>query len=78
MMLVERMRIVPATRGCWHLIYTKAQQDEVVQLNFERQSYECYLPRLRIERLRRRKRDLLLDPPFPRYLFARLDGRRDW
>lgn len=78
MMLVEWMRIVPAARGCWHLIYTKAQQDEVVQLNLEGQSYECYLPRLHIERLRRRKRELLLDSLFPPYLFARFDGRRDW
>ena len=42
--------------------------------NLERQGYECYLPQMRIERVRRRKAEIATEPMFPRYLFVRLDS----
>lgn len=42
-------------------------------LNLERQGYTCYLPKLRIEKIRRRKAEIVIEPIFPRYLFVRLD-----
>jgi transcriptional antiterminator RfaH len=75
--------IIPITRTAqptpdldttaWYLVYTKAQQEEIAQVNLERQGYECYLPKLRIEKMRRRKADIVEEPMFPRYLFVRLD-----
>lgn len=42
-------------------------------LNLERQGFQCYLPKLRIEKIRRRKAEVVTEPMFPRYLFVRLD-----
>lgn len=42
--------------------------------NLERQVYECYLPQMGIERIRRRKAEVATEPMFPRYLFVRLDS----
>ena len=57
----------------WYLVHTRPRQEKVAQANLERQGYECYLPQMRIERIRRRKADIATEPMFPRYLFIRLD-----
>jgi transcriptional antiterminator RfaH len=36
--------------------------------------YECYLPQMRIEPIRRCKAEIDTEPMFPRYLFIRLDN----
>lgn len=56
----------------WYLVHTKARQEEVARLNLERQGYECYLPQIRIERVRRRKAEIVTEAMFLRYLFIRL------
>ena len=58
----------------WYLVHTKPRQEDVALANLERQSYECYLPQKRIERIRRRKAEVATEPMFPRYLFIRLDS----
>lgn len=58
----------------WYLIHTKPRQEEVALANLQRQAYECYLPYMRIERIRRRKAQFVIEPMFPRYLFVRLDS----
>ena len=63
----------PDLATAWHLIYTKAQQEDIALMNLERQGYTCYLPKLRIEKIRRRKAIIVIEPTFPRYLFVRLD-----
>jgi len=45
----------------------------VALTNLERQGYECYLPQMRIERVRRRKVAITNEAMFPRYLFVQLD-----
>lgn len=57
----------------WYAVHTKARQEEVALLNLERQGYECYLPRLKSEKLIRRKLVEVEAPLFPRYLFIHLD-----
>ena len=57
----------------WYLVHTKPRQEDVALANLERQGYECYLPQMRIERIRRRKAEVTTEPMFPRYLFIRLD-----
>ena len=58
----------------WYLVHTKPRQEEIALANLERQGYECYLPQIRIERVRRRKAEIATEPMFPRYLFIRLDS----
>jgi len=58
----------------WYLVHTKPRQEEIALANLERQGYECYLPQMRIERIRRRKAEVATEPMFPRYLFIRLDS----
>jgi len=58
----------------WYLVHTKPRQEDIALVNLERQGYECYLPQMRIERIRRRKAEVATEPMFPRYLFIRLDS----
>ena len=58
----------------WYLVHTKPRQEDIAQANLERQGYDCYLPQMRIERIRRRKAAVTTEPMFPRYLFIRLDS----
>ncbi|MDR1228706.1 MAG: transcription/translation regulatory transformer protein RfaH [Azoarcus sp.] len=56
----------------WYLIQTKPRLEKYALENLERQGYECYLPRLPAEKLRRGKLAIVNIPLFPRYLFIRL------
>lgn len=58
----------------WYLVHTKPRQEDIALANLQRQGYECYLPQMRIERIRRRKTEVATEPMFPRYLFIRLDS----
>lgn len=58
----------------WYLVHTKPRQEDIALANLERQGYTCYLPQMRIERVRRRKAEIATEPMFPRYLFIRLDS----
>lgn len=58
----------------WYLVHTKPRQEDVALANLQRQGYECYLPQMRIERIRRRKAEIATEPMFPRYLFIQLDS----
>ena len=64
----------PLSTESWYLVHTKPRQEEIALANLERQGYECYLPQMRIERIRRRKAEVATEPMFPRYLFIRLDS----
>lgn len=56
----------------WYLIHTKIRQERVALENLERQGFECFLPLIRAEKLRRGKLQILQEALFPRYLFIRL------
>ena len=43
-------------------------------LNLQNQGYQCFLPWLRCEKLRRGAVTVVQEPLFPRYLFVRLDA----
>jgi transcriptional antiterminator RfaH len=58
----------------WYLVHTKPRQEDVALANLQRQGYECYLPQMLVERIRRRKAEVATEPMFPRYLFIRLDS----
>ena len=56
----------------WYLIHTKIRQERVALENLERQGFECFLPLIRAEKLRRGQLLVVQEALFPRYLFIRL------
>ncbi len=56
----------------WCLIHTKIRQERVALENLERQGFACFLPLIRVEKLRRGTLQVVQEPLFPRYLFIRL------
>ena len=71
---IPTLTVITPKTTAWYLIHTKPRQEEVALINLERQGYECYLPQMRIERVRRRKAEIVTEAMFPRYLFIRLDS----
>ena len=59
-------------RAAWYLVYTKPRQEQTALVNLERQGYSCYLPRLRMEKIRSQRATVVVEAMFPRYLFVRL------
>ena len=54
----------------WYAVYTKPQAEAKALENLLRQGYAAYLPRYRTEISHARRRQSVLRPVFPRYLFA--------
>ena len=57
----------------WYLVYTKPRLEKVALENLERQGYRCYLPMIRVEKVKRHQLVDDAEPMFPRYLFVELD-----
>lgn len=57
----------------WYVIHTKPRQEKRALLNLEQQGYECYLPMITVEKLRKGVLSVVEEPLFARYLFIRLD-----
>lgn len=57
----------------WYLIHTKPRQEALALTNLSRQGFECYMPMLKLQKIRQRKTALVAEPMFARYLFIRLD-----
>jgi transcriptional antiterminator RfaH len=68
------LTVITSPTTAWYLVHTKPRQEEIALVNLQRQGYECYLPQMRIERIRRRKAEVATEPMFPRYLLIRLDS----
>jgi transcriptional antiterminator RfaH len=65
----------------WYLVHTKPRQERIALEHLEQQDYECYLPLIHTEKLRRRKLAVVDEPLFSRYLFIRLgqdDKDKSW
>lgn len=56
----------------WYLVHTKIRQEAVALANLQRQGFECFLPLIWVEKLRRGNLQVVQEPLFPRYLFIRL------
>ena len=61
----------------WYLIYSKPRLESSALENLERQGFECFLPLIAIEKLRRKALVVVSEPLFPRYLFIRLDASQE-
>jgi transcriptional antiterminator RfaH len=61
----------------WYLIHCKPQQDTRALAHLERQGYQCYAPTINTEKLRGRRKAIIQEPLFPRYLFIHLNEIED-
>ncbi len=69
--MIKQMETTPAMH--WYVIHTKPRQEKRALLNLEQQGYECYLPMVTVEKLRKGVVSVVEEPLFARYLFIRLD-----
>lgn len=60
----------------WYVIHTKPRQEHRALSNLQQQGYQCYLPKIAIEKLIRERVSVIEEPLFPRYLFICLDASR--
>ena len=61
----------------WYLVHSKPRQELCSLENLERQGFECFLPLIAVEKLRRKLIVVVQEPLFPRYLFIRLDASQE-
>jgi len=59
----------------WYLIHTKPRQETLALENLVRQGFACYMPLLKLQKIRQRKTVWVTEPMFARYLFTQLDTR---
>lgn len=64
-------------RPRWYLVHCKPREEQRAQENLERQGFECFRPLRQVEKIRMGRRQELLEPLFPSYLFIRLDSVND-
>ncbi|MFC5474705.1 transcription/translation regulatory transformer protein RfaH [Paraherbaspirillum soli] len=57
----------------WYVLQTKPRQEFRALEQLENQLYTCFLPTLQIEKVRRGKLEVVIEPLFSRYLFIQLD-----
>ena len=54
----------PATLS-WYVVHTKIRQEALAMTNLNRQGFECYVPMIKMEKMRRHKATLVEEPmPF--------------
>lgn len=58
----------------WYVVHSKPRQEQRAFENLVRQGFECYLPKVNVERIRQGGLSLVVEALFPRYLFIRLDS----
>lgn len=62
----------PQDHAAWYLIHTKPRQETTALENLQRQGFECYLPKITKQILRRKQSMTQQEPMFARYLFIKL------
>jgi len=62
----------------WYLLQCKPSQQNRAQAHLDNQGFTTYAPRLKTERIYRRKRMIRDEAVFPGYLFVQLDSHSDW
>lgn len=58
----------------WHAVHTKPHQEHLAALSLERLGVEIFSPRLKQIKLVRRRRQEVIRPLFPGYLFAQFQA----
>ena len=63
----------------WYVVRTKPQKEQVARLNYEKQGYSVYLPQISKTIRHARRKQRVLRPFFPGYLFLHLrPDASDW
>jgi transcriptional antiterminator RfaH len=57
----------------WYAVNTKPRQENIAQWNLERLGVDSFCPQLRQDKVIRRKRQVVISPLFPGYLFVRFN-----
>lgn len=57
----------------WYLIYCKRGEQSRAKAHLENQGVECYYPEIEIEKILRGKKQRVLEPLFPSYIFVYFD-----
>jgi len=57
----------------WYVVQTKPRQEFRALEQLRNQNYTCFLPTLKVEKIRQKKVDVVIEPLFSRYLFIQLD-----
>ncbi|GBE42177.1 transcription antitermination protein RfaH [bacterium BMS3Bbin10] len=58
----------------WYVVHTQPRAEDRAQWHLENQGFDCFVPRCRRTRRHARRTDTVLEPLFPRYLFAYFDA----
>lgn len=58
----------------WYVVYTQPRAEDRALWHLRNQGFECFLPRCLKTRRHARKTDTVVEPLFPRYLFAKFDA----
>ena len=61
----------------WYVVYTQPRAEEKAMWHLANQGFRCFLPRFRRVKSHARRKEVCLEPLFPRYLFTRLDCATD-
>lgn len=61
----------------WYVVHTQPHNEGRAEFNLRRQGFTTYIPRYQRERRHARRKDIVVRPLFPRYLFIVLDLARD-
>ena len=57
----------------WYAVNTKTHQESIAELNLQRLGVETFCPQLKQDKVIRRRRQTVISPLFPGYLFARFN-----
>ncbi|MDO8934129.1 MAG: transcription termination/antitermination NusG family protein [Rhodocyclaceae bacterium] len=60
----------------WYVAQTKPRQEAVAWENLRRQGYDAYLPSLKVLKRVQHRREVCMEPMFPRYVFFQPGSER--
>lgn len=61
----------------WYAVQTKPRQEDIADVNLQRQSFHTYLPKILLRRRKRGQWKKVVEPLFPNYLFIKVDAKKD-
>lgn len=62
-----------SSQSNWYVVQTKPRQEFRALEQLRNQDYTCFLPTLKVEKIRQKKRSVVIEPLFSRYLFIQLN-----
>jgi len=62
----------------WYLVHTKTHSEKTAEMNLQQLGVEVFCPLLQQEKIIRRKRQHVVAPLFPGYLFAKFDPNHQY